>query len=357
MTKSIRVLIVDDSLLIQQILSRILSNAPDIEVVGVAADPFEARDKIKLLKPDVLTLDIEMPRMDGITFLKNLMRLHPLPVVMISTLTHKGADITLEALSLGAVDFLTKPSNQNGAGLEQYAHLIIDKVRAAAQVNLSAIELLQGRQLSAPPLIDKRRHTFAKTRKLIAIGASTGGTEAIFEVLKGLRAECPAIVIAQHIPEVFSTRYAERLNRSLAFEVHEPVNNEVLLPGSVYLAPGNAHFRVVYQQGQYQARISQDEPVNRHRPSVDVLFHSVEQAAQRHALGIILTGMGKDGAVGLKALRDAGAHTIAQDQSSSVVWGMPGAAVALNAAALVLSLGHIAQQVHQWIDEALPHKA
>jgi two-component system, chemotaxis family, protein-glutamate methylesterase/glutaminase len=348
--KRIRVLVVDDSALVRKLLTEMLSSDPEIEVVDTAQDPFVAREKIKLLNPDVLTLDVEMPRMDGVTFLRNLMRLRPMPVVMVSTLTEKGAEITLDALRYGAVDFITKPKVDIAYTLQDYREELISKIKAAsiARVRqLTASTTSPDRVPGASVPVDKvlpaapRQH-FRTTDRLIAIGASTGGTEAIREVLERLPGvTTPGIVITQHIPASFSGPFAQRMNRCSQLEVSEARDGEQILPGHAYIAPGDQHLMVIRDGARYRCRLSSDVPVNRHRPSVDVLFRSVAQNVGPNALGVILTGMGKDGALGMKDMRDAGAHTIAQDEASSVVWGMPGAAVACGGAAETMPLDDI----------------
>lgn len=332
-----KVLIVDDSALIRALLSEIIASDARLDVVAVASDPYEARELIKRHDPDVITLDIEMPKMNGIAFLKNLMRLRPTPVVMISTLTQAGAPATLEALELGAVDFLGKPSGECGASLERYRREICEKVFWAAKANV---------QNKTPPAAEAqplaRAHKSLDPRCICAIGASTGGTEAIKAVVQMLPEHCPPIVAAQHIPEVFSTSFAKRLDSCGAITVFEAEHNQPIEQGCLYLAPGHSHLKVVRQGGRYVCRLDQGEPVNRHRPSVEVLFDSVIQAAGSNALGIILTGMGADGSEALLRMRQAGCMTVAQDEASSVVWGMPGVAVKLGAACKVLSLEHIA---------------
>lgn len=341
----IRVLIVDDSALVRQMLSAIINEAPDMEVVGTASDPYIAREQIKLKNPDVLTLDVEMPRMDGITFLRNLMRLRPMPVLMISSLTEQGADITLEALSLGAVDFVAKPKLDVARGLEDYAEQIREKLRIAARARVTALEGLRatGRKTADAVLAKKGppKH-FRTTDQIIAIGASTGGTEAIKEVLVALPADCPAVVIAQHIPEAFSASFAKRMDSLSALKVTEASHGEQILPGHAYIAPGSHHLLVARSGARYVCELSDGPPVNRHRPSVDVLFRSVAQNVGRNAIGAILTGMGADGADGLLEMRKAGAFTVAQDEATSVVWGMPGEAVKRDAASAVHPLQSIA---------------
>jgi two-component system chemotaxis response regulator CheB len=340
---SIRVLIVDDSALVRQLLSELLSADPEIEVVGVAPDPMVARDKIKQLRPDVLTLDVEMPRMDGLTFLENLMRLHPMPVVMVSTLTERGAEVTLQALELGAVDFVTKPKLDVVAGLNVYADELCAKVKSAARSKVRGTALLRSGGPLPPPLAVKKSgpRMFRTTDRLIAIGASTGGTEAIKAVLERMPPDAPAIVITQHIPAQFSGPFAERMHRCCAMSVCEATDGQLILPGHAYIAPGGRHLLVRRDGARYVCSITDSEPVNRHRPSVDVLFRSVAEVAGPNAVGVILTGMGDDGARGLKLMRDAGAHTLGQDEATSVVWGMPGSAYKIGAVERVLPLQQI----------------
>ncbi len=344
----IRVLIVDDSALIRQLMTELLGSDPDIRVVGTAADPFIAREKIRHLNPDVLTLDVEMPKMDGITFLSNLMRLRPMPVVMVSSLTEQGADVTLEALELGAVDFVTKPKVDLAATMDSYAAEIIAKVKMAASARVRPIEHRRtGIEIvprhSADVILKERVHKahFRTTDRIIAIGASTGGTEAIKEVLMGMPPDAPGIVITQHIPEAFSGPFAERMNRCCAMTVCEARDGQQIVTGHVYIAPGSHHLMVERDGARYICRLSGGPPVNRHRPSVDVLFRSVAQNVGANAIGAILTGMGADGAQGLLEMRNAGAPTIAQDERTSVVWGMPGEAFKRGAAEFLLALDDI----------------
>jgi two-component system chemotaxis response regulator CheB len=346
--RRVKVLIVDDSAMVRRILSELLARDHGIEVVGTAPDAYVAREKIKHLAPDVLTLDVEMPRMDGLTFLRNLMRLRPMPVVMVSSLTDKGAESTLEALSIGAVDFLHKPRNDVAATLANYEAELRAKVRAAATARVRAYS---GRpqmavvppRLNADAVLAKTPARFLRTTdKLIAMGASTGGTEALREVLEALPADSPGVVIAQHIPKTFSTAFARRLDSYCQVTVCEAEDNQQILPGHVYIAPGDRHLLVRRNGARYVCRLDDGPPVNRHKPSVDVLFRSVAQQAGRNAVGVLLTGMGRDGAVGLKEMLDVGCQTIAQDERTSVVWGMPGEAVALGAAKEIVSLGAIA---------------
>ena len=349
MTKKIRVLIVDDSAVIRQLLTSILSSDPEIEVVGAAPDPFVAREKIKALNPDVLPLDVEMPRMDGLSFLRNLMRLHPMPVVMCSSLTQAGADVTLDALSLGAVDFVAKPAVDAVHGLRQAAEEILAKVKVAARARVRPLtdspRRTERQADGAAPAKSGAPSQFRTTARIVAIGASTGGTEAIKDVLGGLPADFPAIVIAQHIPKAFSGPFAKRMNDNCDLIVCEAQDGQAILSGHVYIAPGDQHLLVVRDGAHYRCALSAGPPVNRHKPSVDVLFRSVAQNAGHNAVGVMLTGMGRDGAVGMKEMRDAGAPTIAQDENTSVVWGMPGAAWELGAAQSLHPLMQISGQI------------
>lgn len=349
----------DDSALVRRILSEILDSVPDIEVVGTAGDAYIARDKIKQLNPDVLTLDVEMPKMDGVTFLRNLMRLRPTPVIMVSSLTEHGAEITLDALALGAVDYLPKPKLDLAATLSDYKDELIEKIRMAAMANVEALDVSEiapkkpqvGMEIapkySADAVLPKAAppRQFRTTDRIIAIGASTGGTEAIKEVLIKLPADTPGIVIAQHIPKAFSTPFAERLNNSCQVVVCEAEHDQQVLPGHVYIAPGDRHLMLVRNGARYVCKLDDGPLVNRHKPSVDVLFRSVAQQAGSNAIGVILTGMGRDGAEGLKEMLEAGSPTIAQDEASSVVWGMPGAAVEVGAASEVLPLKDVAARI------------
>ncbi|UKE67988.1 chemotaxis response regulator protein-glutamate methylesterase [Xanthomonas cerealis pv. cerealis] len=343
-----RVLIVDDSAVVRQMLTEILSRAPGIEVVGSAADPILAREKIKRLNPDVITLDVEMPRMDGLAFLENLMRLRPTPVVMISSLTERGADTTLQALALGAVDFISKPKLDVARGLEEYAEEIIGKVKAAAKAKVRALDRPAaarpaGNAVAAPSAVSTLK--FRTTDRLIAIGASAGGTEALRVVLEGMPADAPAVVMTQHLPAGFSTAFADRLNRHSAMAVREASEGEAILPGHAYLPPGGKHLQVVRDGARWRCKIDDGPPVNRHKPAVDVLFQSVARNAGANAIGAVLTGMGDDGARGLLEMLQAGASTLVQDEATSVVWGMPGSAFRLGAAQEVLPLDRIAERL------------
>ncbi|WAJ70729.1 protein-glutamate methylesterase/protein-glutamine glutaminase [Catenovulum adriaticum] len=333
---SIKVLVIDDSPLIRGLLTEILSNTQDIEVVGSAEDPYDAREKIKTLNPDVLTLDIEMPRMNGITFLKNLMRLRPMPVIMVSTLTEAGAPATLEALELGALDYIAKPKVNVMAEFNLYAEDLIEKVRTAAQSKIK-------KATQAPQITQAKDLSELKFNPdyIIAIGASTGGTEAIKEVITQFPAQMCPVVITQHIPPIFSTSFAKRLDTLANMKVHEACHGQLLEAGHVYIAPGDEHLIIKKTNHGYICQLEKTPLVNRHRPAVDKLFNSVAEQARGKATGIILTGMGTDGANGLLAMKQAGCKTIAQDEASSIVWGMPGAAVKLNAAHKILPLINI----------------
>ena len=353
----IGVLIVDDSALIRRLLTDLLSNEPSIEVLGTAGDAYAARDKIKALNPDVLTLDVEMPKMDGVNFLRNLMRLRPMPVIMVSSLTEDGASITLDALAAGAVDYLPKPKIDVAATIGDYRDLLIMKIKAAAKARprpfLAPLDVPKRQSVEA--VLPKRapRH-FRTTDRIIAIGASTGGTEAIKEVLMGFEPDTPGVMIAQHIPKAFSAQFAKRMNDSCRMTVFEAEDGQQVLPGHVYIAPGDRHLMLLRDGARYVCSLDDGLLVNRHKPSVDVLFRSVAQQAGSNAIGVILTGMGQDGALGLKEMREAGAYTLAQDEASSVVWGMPGQAVAMDAATEVLPLSEISGAVHRRAADAVP---
>lgn len=342
--KIIKVLIVDDSALIRTLLRQILEAHEDIQVVGAAANPLIAREMIKQLNPDVLTLDVEMPHMDGLEFLGRLMRLRPMPVIMFSSLTERGSETTLRALELGAVDFAAKPRHDVAEGIRDYGDEIADKIRAAASARLR----------QPPPLFQtSERHTadvilpFERSGQrsgdtLIAIGASTGGTEAIRQVLERMPLNSPAIVITQHMPPHFTRSFAERLDKLCSIGVVEAEAGQRLEPGHAYIAPGHSHLLVHGRGGHYVCELNDGPLVNRHRPAVDVLFRSVANCAGPRAIGILLTGMGKDGATGLLEMRSAGARTIAQNEASCVVFGMPHEAIVIGAAEEVLPLDEIA---------------
>jgi len=337
MSNKIRVLIIDDSAFIRVLLTEILQSDSQIEVIATAEDPLDAREKIKKYSPDVITLDVEMPKMDGITFLKNLMRLRPMPVIMVSTLTQAGADTTIQALEFGAFDFVEKPSTDVKSKLTSLAEELVEKIKAAAKCNTLALEKNGTSKKSVYKL-----KTIQDNFEIIAIGASTGGTEAIRDVITRLPEGLPPIVMAQHIPDTFSTSYSKRLNTESKIQVRELRSASKLMRGFAYLAPGSHHLVVQRKNGELWADIDDGEMVNRHKPSVDVLFNSIVDMKIERCLAVILTGMGKDGAKGMKNMRDLGCITVAQDELSSVVWGMPGAAVALDAAQKILPLNKIA---------------
>jgi two-component system chemotaxis response regulator CheB len=350
MTQKIRVLVVDDSALMRRILSDMLSRDPSIEVVGVAPDPYIARDKILKLKPDVLTLDVEMPRMDGLTFLEKLMRAHPMPVVMISSLTLNGAETTLKALELGAVDFVSKPQFDMVEGLPKAIPEIVEKIKAAAVAKLEISSRIPRSQMRQTPMPRLTSAMLKTTQRVIAVGASTGGTEAIREFLMTLPPDAPGVVIVQHMPEKFTKAFAMRCNSLCPIQVKEAEDGDRLLQGQALIAPGNFHMKLGRDGASYYVQVEQAPPVNRHRPSVDVLFYSTAEVAGRNALGVIMTGMGDDGARGLLAMKQAGAYTIAQDEATCVVFGMPKEAIKLGAVDKVLPLTQISAAVLQWVN-------
>jgi len=339
----VKVLIIDDSALIRQLMTEILSSDPDIEVIGTAQDPLVAREKIKLLNPDVLTLDVEMPKMDGVTFLRNLMRLRPMPVVMVSTLTEAGADVTLEALELGAVDYVSKPKVNVKEEMQAYALEIKQKVKAAARAKVRGLNAAVPKSTVTKSVFNSS--SFKTTDMVIAIGASTGGTEALKDVLCQLPSNCPGIVITQHIPLAFSQSFSERLNANSAMTVHHAQHGQQILPGHAYVAPGDKHLEVIRDGARFVCRLLDTDPVNRHKPSVEVMFHSVAKNVGKNAMSVMLTGMGADGSDAMGVMKAAGAPTIAQDEATSVVWGMPGEAVKRGHADFVLPLHEIAEKI------------
>lgn len=343
--KKIKVLCVDDSALVRNLMTEIINSQSDMEVVATAPDPLVARELIKQHNPDVLTLDVEMPRMDGLDFLEKLMRLRPMPVVMVSSLTERGGEITLRALELGAIDFVTKPKLGIRDGLLEYTEVIADKIRAASRARLRPISAAS-KTVARPAASASSSRPWSSSEKLVIIGASTGGTEAIREVLQPLPPDSPAVLITQHMPAGFTRSFAQRLDTLCAVTVREATHGERVLPGHVYLAPGgDTHMRLGRSGANYIVELEHSDPVNRHRPSVDVLFNSAAAAAGKNAIGVILTGMGKDGAAGLLAMKKAGAHTIAQDEASCVVFGMPREAIALGAADEVVTLLAISDHI------------
>ncbi len=349
MNRPVRVLIVDDSALIQQLLTSLLSADPEIEVVGTAGDPYVARDRIKALNPDVVTLDIEMPRMDGVTFLRKIMALRPMPVVMISTLTQAAAEITLEALEVGAVDFIAKPTTNVANTWSELAGELQAKVKAAARMRVGvrrASPVVSG----APAL--RRERAVDTSKKIIAIGASTGGVEALKQLLMDMPALCPPILITQHMPPRFTAAFAERLNRECPMTVSEAAHGDVVEPNHVYIAPGSHHLELVRVAGRYQCGLSEAPPVSGHRPSVDVLFRSFARTVGSAAIGVILTGMGKDGAEGLLEMRKAGAATLGQDEASALIYGMPRVAFERGAVMRQYALSHMADAILDACDGA-----
>lgn len=336
--RKIQVLCVDDSALVRGLMTEIINSQPDMQVVATAPDPLVARELIKRHNPDVLTLDVEMPRMDGLDFLEKLMRLRPMPVLMVSSLTQRGSEVTLRALELGAVDFVAKPTLGVREGLLEYAATIADKIRAASRS--------RPRSAATAPVTPLRlQRPLASTEKLIIVGASTGGTEAIRTLLQPLPPDSPAILITQHMPAGFTRSFAQRLNNLCAITVSEASEGERVLPGHAYIAPGDQHMRLARSGANYIIELDQSEPVNRHRPSVDVLFHSAAQVAGKNAIGAILTGMGRDGAAGMLAMRNAGARTLAQDEASCVVFGMPREAIALGGVDEIVPLARMSERL------------
>lgn len=366
----IRVVVVDDSALVRSMLTEIINRQPDMECIGAAADPFVAREMIRNLNPDVITLDVEMPRMDGIDFLSKLMRLRPMPVVMVSTLTERGAEVTLKALELGAIDFVAKPKIGVADGLRQLADDITDKVRIAAKARINRLHLpatpagtggassaahaatpaartggASAPSPAAKPVTASPSLGRLSTEKIIFIGASTGGTEATKEVLSTLPADSPGVVITQHMPPGFTRNYAARLDGLCKISVKEASDGERILPGHAYIAPGGMHLSVERSGANYIARVQDGDPVNRHKPSVEVLFKSAARVVGPNAIGIMLTGMGADGAKAMREMKDAGAYCVAQNEATCVVFGMPREAIAAGAVQEVLPLTQIAQHV------------
>ena len=355
MSNKTRVIVVDDSALVRGLLAEIIDRQPDMCCIGAAADPLVAREMIRNLNPDVITLDIEMPRMDGIDFLARLMRLRPMPVVMVSTLTERGADATLKALELGAVDFVAKPKIGVSDGLRQLGADITDKIRTAARARVHRLPSASASPAAAGPGGAPARPAAVaglgrlSTEKIIFIGASTGGTEATKEVLVNLPPDSPAVMITQHMPPGFTRSYATRLNGLCRIRVAEATDGERVLPGHAYIAPGGMHMSVERSGANYIVRVQDGDPVNRHKPSVEVLFESAARVVGRNALGVMLTGMGADGAKGMRSMRDAGSWNVAQDEASCVVFGMPREAIAHGATHEVLPLAQIAPRLIEWL--------
>ena len=342
--RKIKVLIIDDSALIRSILKEVINSFPDMEAVGAAANPLQAREMIKTLNPDVLTLDVEMPEMDGLTFLEKLMRLRPMPVLMISSLTKQGSDVALRALELGAIDFVAKPRMGITDGLQEYADEIAEKIRTASCAK-------PARRADAAPAVQKQLpvlgNRFITTEKIIVVGASTGGTEAIKEFLVRMPPDSPGILIAQHMPEAFTQSFANRLDSLCKIRVVEAEDKERVLPGHAYIAPGHSHLLLKRSGANYLTELSQAAPVNHHRPSVEVLFRSAALHGGKNVIGVMLTGMGKDGAIGMLEMRQAGAYNLAQDEATCVVYGMPREAIAVGAVNEAAPIQEMAKRVLQ----------
>lgn len=341
----IRVLVVDDSALVRRVLSEELSRFPDIEVVGTAVDPYMARDRIVELKPDVLTLDVEMPRMDGLSFLAKLMKHYPMPVIVVSSLTPKDSSNALRALQLGAVEVIPKPGSQ--FTVPDVGRALVRAIRAASVARVKRVEEAPSEDATRAPIA----RNLETTHKVLGIGASTGGTQAIERLLRELPPNSPGTAIVQHMPAGFTASFAERLDRICAMAVREAKDGDILAPGLTLVAPGGTHLLVQRSGARYHVRVKSGPPVNRHKPSVDVLFQSLAGSAGSNAIGVILTGMGADGAKGLTELRETGAHTIAQDEDTSVVFGMPKAAIDLGGASQVLPLGEIPRAILEALAE------
>lgn len=345
--KKTTVVVVDDSALIRKLLTEIINSQSDMEVIGTAADPLAAREMIREMNPDVLTLDVEMPKMDGLDFLEKLMRLRPMPVIMVSTLTERGSDITLKALELGAIDFVSKPKIDIAAGLKEYSNEITNKIRIARSARIKRLTPPSqiSRSASADAILPAISNRIASTEKLIIVGASTGGTEAIKEFLIHMPPDSPGILITQHMPEGFTKSFANRLNSLCRIAVVEAQGGERVLPGHAFIAPGHSHLLLKRNGANYMTELNQGELVSRHRPSVDVLFRSAANCAGKNAIGVILTGMGKDGAAGMLEMHKAGAYNFAQDEQSCVVFGMPKEAIAAGGVDEVVPLRDMAKSV------------
>ena len=340
--RKIKVLVIDDSALIRSILREIINSYPDMEAIGVATNPYQAREMIKELNPDVLTLDVEMPGMDGLTFLEKVMRLRPMPVLMISSLTERGSDAALRSLELGAVDFIAKPKVGIVEGMQEYADEIAEKIRIASSARVHPREF-PAKTVQCP--LPALGNNFVTTEKIIVVGASTGGIEAIREFLVRLPADAPGVLIVQHMSAPFMKSFANRLNSLCKISVKQAEDNERVLPGHAYIAPGDAHLLLRRSGANYMTELSQADPVNRHRPSVDVLFRSAAKHAGKNVIGVIMTGMGKDGAEGMLEMRRAGAYNLAQNEASCVVFGMPKEAIATGAVDEVVPIQEMTQRV------------
>ncbi len=353
--RTIRVLVIDDSALVRELLTRILEQEPGIEVIGTAMDPIYAIKKIKSQKPDVITLDLEMPRMDGLTFLRKLMSVYPLPVVVVSSLAKKGSKATLEALELGALDFVTKPAAGLSKGLEEMGMEIVQKVNNAADVNVNKLrqQARKGRMSEKSPSSREEKPAqqvvVRRTDRVVAIGASTGGTVAVKEILQQLSANTPGVIVVLHMPAGFTTSYAQSLNSSCRMKVKEAEDGDRISFGQAFIAPGGKHLLLEKKSSGYIIRLDNGPPVNRHRPSVDKTFFSVAEESSPDSMGLILTGMGGDGARGLKAMHDQGSPTLAQDEETSIVYGMPRQAVELGAVDRILPLGEMAAAIQDFV--------
>lgn len=348
---AIRVLIVDDSATAREVISNALKKDREIEIVGTAPDAYIARDKIVTLKPDIVCLDVEMPRMDGITFLKKIMQFMPVPVLMVSSLTQKGAKVTFDALEAGAVDFVAKPHQNIYDGIDDIEKELITKVKMVASSNIRA-KIIK-RISSNEYIIDKKYSLANTTNKIIAIGASTGGTVALSELISSLPRDIPGIVIVQHMPAGFTDSFAKRLNDISQVEVSEAKDGDIISKGKVLIAPGDYHMVIRREGGQYKVKLGTGEKVSGHRPSVDVLFNSVSKYAGSNAIGIILTGMGSDGAKGLLKMKNAGSNTIGQDEKSCVVYGMPKVANDIGAVEIELPLEKINDQIIKFLNQIM----
>jgi two-component system, chemotaxis family, protein-glutamate methylesterase/glutaminase len=341
----IKVLVIDDSALIRSLLTEMINEQTDMEVVGAAPDPIVAREMIKQLNPDVLTLDVEMPKMDGLDFLEKLMRLRPMPVVMVSTLTEQGSEITLRALELGATDFVTKPKSGISSGMREYTDLITDKIRIASKARIASLQRTAKQNHQSSPTPGLLKNPLISSEKLLIIGASTGGTEAIKSFLLQMPSDCPGILITQHMPAGFTKSFANRLDTLCKISVSEAVEGARVLPGHAYIAPGDRHLLLGRSGANYVTKLSDADPVSRHKPSVDVLFDSAAEAAGKNAIGVIMTGMGKDGAAGMAKMKQAGTYNFAQDEASCVVFGMPKEAIAHGGVDEVLPLTELPKAV------------
>ncbi len=341
---TIKVLVIDDSALIRSLLTEMINEQRDMEVVGAAPDPLIAREMIKQLNPDVLTLDVEMPKMDGLDFLEKLMRLRPMPVIMVSTLTERGSEITMRALELGAIDFVTKPKTSISSGMREYTELITDKIRTASKARVASLARTAKPQANGE-VQAALKNPLISSEKLLIIGASTGGTEAIKAFLLQMPSDCPGILITQHMPAGFTKSFAQRLDSICKISVKEAVDGERILPGHAYIAPGDYHLLLGRSGANYVTKLSDAEPVSRHKPSVDVLFDSAADNAGKNAIGVIMTGMGKDGAAGMAKMKQTGAYNFAQDEASCVVFGMPREAIAHGGVDEVLPLNELPKAV------------